>query len=545
MDALTCEGLSFTYAGSSVEVLHNVRFCVPEGSFTLLVGENGSGKTTLLRSTKPELAPVGASIGRVLIFGKSAQDYEPVESAARIGYVMQDILNQNVMDTVWHELAFGLENLGIAYDEMHRRIAETAHFFGIGSWYTQRIAQLSGGQRQILNLAAIVAMQPSILVLDEPTAQLDPIASEGFLHMLSRVNRELGITVLIAQHRLEDVLPYADSVLYLQNGTLVSQTAPRVFAHALNQSHNPLAEALPASTRIAWIVARDDSRSLPLDVREGKQFLDAHHDLLPVFEAHDVLPDATHDLRQTNATLLEASEVCFRYERREPFVLENASLALRQGEIHALVGGNASGKSTLLTLLAGALKPTMGHIKREPRTRVALLPQNTKALFERDTIGGDLHEWQERFGYDERAIEMMADRFGLLELMGRHPYDLSGGEMQRAALAKVLLTSPTVILLDEPSKGLDVLAKRVLATYLRTLHEEGIGLLFSSHDLPFVAEIADRVSLLFAGGIACTDETREFFRNNLFYTTATQRVTRGYLENCITIDDVALQMRSS
>ncbi len=482
-------GYSFAYPPEegdrreSCAVLNNVNLRVEQGAFCVLVGATGSGKTTLLRSLKPELAPVGESSGDIFVLGRSlkqpkadcaadqsanqpvnpaANPITPLESAQLIGYVMQDPSAQIVCDTVWHELAFGLENLGIEPDQMRRRIAEVAHFFDIEPWIRSKTEDLSGGQKQLVNLAAVLALRPRLLLLDEPTAQLDPNAVKQFLFMLSRVNRELGITVVMATHSPEDVRPYATQRIDLSEPGTIST------------------------------------------------FERAKAALSPYFDRRCA------QLANADAALI-ARDVHFRFDRHAPWVLRGVEFRVRQGSVHALVGGNGCGKTTLLRCLAGVLSPQRGHIKNKLAVSQALLPQDPKALLVCDSVREELMEWASRCDYDEQAAHAMAQRFGLCEQLNRHPFDLSGGQQQKLAIAKLLLAQPRLLFLDEPTKGLDPASSADLSRIVKALAAEGKTIVLVTHDLDFAFATADEVSMLFDGEVACTEPVQDFFENNLIY----------------------------
>lgn len=522
MDAVALKTFSFRYPGAKRETLKAVNLQIEEGSFALFCGKTGSGKTTLLKCLKHEISPVGEYCGERSVLGEQIGGALPTE----VGFVMQSPENQIVMDSVWHELAFGLENAAVPAKVIRRRIAETANFFGIEPWIDKKVSELSGGQKQILNLAAVMAMQPRLLILDEPTAQLDPIAAKEFLQMLQRVNTELGITVLLSEHRMENVLPIAKEVVFLENGGIRFHGTPQSFAKYLYHEGNSFSVAMPAPIQLAHQLG--ERESYPLTIREGREWL-----------AQKTITCKQERSQQLQGTdVLTARNVWFRYDKTEPFVLKGAEISLKKGEIHAVVGGNGSGKSTLLHLLCGVYRPTRGKIKKDNMLRVALLSQNPKAMFIKDTVLEDLLELKKQYAYTEREAEQAAERLGLTQVLSHHPYDLSGGEMQKAALAKLLLLSPDILLLDEPTKGLDALAKRDFANILRAQKTSGRSILLVTHDLDFAASVADRCSMLFHGTIACTDYN--FFAGNAFYTTGVNRMTRGIADGCVTMEDVVI-----
>ena len=480
--ALAIEGLSFSYAGSDERVLADITASVPQGAFALLVGDTGSGKSTLLSLVKPQIAPAGERTGSVRAFGREVSGLSDEEAATTVGFVFQDPDNQVACDSVWHEMAFGLENLGVPQAEMRRRVAEAGYFFGMGDWFHSSTDELSGGRKQLLALASTLVMQPRLLLLDEPTAQLDPIATKNFLHALFRVNRELGCTVVVATHAPELMADYATCAFELEGGRLREIDSP---------------DACKARGGLAF---------------EGRK---ASEDSVPDMGERPRAPLGS--LRSASAESAAAVRgAWFRYGRDGDWVLRGLDLDVASGEMHALVGGNGCGKSTLLALLAGLRAPGRGSVRAGVRER-ALLPQDPKALFAEETVVDELMEWASVGAYGASEVEAMLARLCLDGRAEAHPYDLSGGQRQLLALAKVLLVKPRLLLLDEPTKGLDRAARIGVARMLDEARADGATIVMATHDLDFVAALADRVSMLFDGEVACTEPTGEFFRNNIFY----------------------------
>lgn len=465
---LEARGFSFSYPGSVAAAVGPLDWRVPAGSFQLLIGATGCGKTTLLRCCKRAIAPAGRCEGSLEVFGRSACEGDACDEAALVGYVAQNPESQIVCDTVWHELAFGLENLGVPQDEMRRRVAEVAHFFGIEPWFRRPVSELSGGQKQVVALAGVLAMRPKLLLLDEPTAQLDPVAEKSFLHALFRVNRELGITTVVATHAPESMAAYATEAVELAGGAVRGVSLGRFAARPLR---------------------------LPDAAAEG----------------------SPSDAGAAVAPAVVADDAYCRYGRGLDWVLRGCDISVRRGGVHALVGGNGSGKSTLLRLAAGVLAPERGHVENRLADRQALLPQDPKALFVCDTVEEELREWQRFCGYADAAVRAALARFGLEDRKLAHPCDLSGGQQQKLALAKLLLTDPDLLLLDEPTKGLDAASKQAVAEAVLGCVQEGATVLMATHDLTFAALVADEVTMLFDGEAACTESASAFFAGNLFY----------------------------
>ena len=537
MAYLTLEHLSFSYPEAGAPALDDLSLEIEAGEFVVLCGTSGCGKTTLLRQLKPALAPAGERDGRILLAGRPLAELSARDAAADIGFILQDPDSQIVTERVWHELAFGLENLGLPSREIRLRVAEMASFFGIGEWFHRACDTLSGGQKQLLNLAAIMTMQPALLLLDEPTAQLDPIAAANFLATLRKINDELGTTIIVSEQRLEEVLPLSDRVLVLESGRLVADAAPsRIGAELLRQG-SPFFAALPTPIRL--FCALEDrqasaSTPAPVTVREGRAYL---AERLKQEDKGTVPVAASGTVPLSSPPLLSLREVWFRYERHAPDVLRALSLDLYPGELAAIVGGNATGKTTTLGVIAGRLKPYRGRVKRQGlgSGAIALLPQEPRLLFTCKTVREEL----EASGADSQRLQSVIERCELAGLLDRHPFDVSGGEAQRVALADVLLTRPRLLLLDEPTKGMDAVFKQRFAALLRELvADEGLSVLMVSHDVEFCARHTDRCLLCFDGQITAEGAPREFFSNLSYYTTAARRISRGLLEGAITVSDI-------
>lgn len=526
MQAITCKNLSFTYPNNTENTLSEISCAVEKESLALLCGSTGSGKTTFLKSLKREIAPHGNYSGDVKLFEQEQSKINPFD----IGYVSQSPENQLVMENVWQELAFGLENMGLGHNVIQRRIAETVSFFGIEALLKRKTHQLSGGQMQTVNLAAIMVMQPKLLLLDEPTAQLDPIATKDFLQMVKRIHRELGTTIIISEHNLEETLHMADQVLYMKEGGM-KQLKTNEFSSWIIKEDPGFAYAMPAAAKIAYTLG--EKRNFPLTVGEGKSWLNKYAGIAII-----KIKDKAKGGANTQKTILDGKNLWYRYSKAAPFVIENLNLKIENNEIHAVVGGNGSGKSTLLHLLCGAYKPQRGKVKIDKQVKIGLLTQNPKAMFVSDTVLEELALLKHEFFYSDENISGIIERLSLNEQKHRHPYDLSGGEMQKAALAKLLLLNPQILLLDEPSKGLDAAAKQELKNILAEEKKNGKTVIIVTHDLEFAASVSDRCTMLQAGRDICTEQTTSFFKENLFYTTSSNRMMRDINPSCILPEDV-------
>ena len=540
MQTFTITDLSFTYPTESVPALQNVSLSIEAGSFTVLCGRSGCGKSTLLRQLKPILQPHGTQTGTILFEGKSLSSLSQRTQSARIGFVLQNLDAQLVTDKVWHELAFGLESLGLSTPVIRRRVAEIASFFGIQNWFYKPVCELSGGQKQLVNLASVMALEPSVLLLDEPTSQLDPIAATDFLSTLGRINRELGTTIILSEHRLEDALALSTNVVFLERGRILDTGTASEVGSRLKAAGSDMFSAMPVPMRIYAGVPND--LPCPVTVAQGRQWLQAFSETHPLCPVPPAAPSETRE----GPAAVELDEAFFRYDKQSPDVVKALTLRAYPGELLAILGGNGTGKSTTMGLISGIHRAYRGKVSvlgtapQEVSGKIALLPQDPQTLFVKNTVIEDLLSVLDDAPRDRRkALALEKARLcELMELLERHPYDLSGGEQQRAALCKVLLREPEVLLLDEPTKGLDAEFKRVFARIIKRLCARGVCVIMVSHDAEFCASYASRCAMFFDGAIVAEGTPREFFSSGSFYTTSASRMARGLLPGAITPEDV-------
>lgn len=545
METVKVNGFSFKYSLGSKPALKDINFTVNEGEFIVVCGPSGCGKSTLLRSLKPQLRPFGETSGSIEFCGRGIKDIPDEESAAQIGFVMQSPDAQIVTDKVWHELAFGLENLGVPTHIIRSRVAEMANYFGIHTWFRKKTAELSGGQKQLLNLASVMLMQPKLLILDEPSSQLDPIASREFLENVRKINLELGTTIIITEHNLEDVYGYADKVLLMEHGEAVKYLPPQEMAQYLAENERDgMYKALPTPARMYGCVLRGEC---PLSIVEGRRWFSRQ------MEGKALPKPVLTEEKRPDERAIDVKEVWFQYEKGADPVLRDLSFSLRRGEICSILGGNGAGKTTTLSVISQKNKFNMGRINIAGKDikkykgnelfdhNLAVLPQNPQSLFVFETLRRDLEEVLRLHKIKKEEInervELMAKMLGLSELLERHPYDLSGGEMQKAALAKILLLEPKILLLDEPTKGMDALSKENLGGILRGLRDSGVSVLMVTHDIEFCAKYSDHCMLFFDGYIVSEGSPKKFFADNSFYTTAASRMTRHLVPNIITCEE--------
>lgn len=541
------KNLNFTYPDTERPAIQNLNFSIEPGGFVVICGKSGCGKTTLLRHFKTVLSPYGKREGEILFEGEKLEEVSVRRQSAQIGYVLQSPDNQIVTDKVWHELAFGVENLGYDQQTIRLRVAEMASFFGIQNWFDKNVEELSGGQKQLLNLASVMVMQPKVLVLDEPTSQLDPIAAGEFLSTIRKINLDLGVTVILIEHRLEEVFPMADQVLVLEEGKQIYFDTPRMVGKDL--ADNDLFLAMPSPVQIYNGTGQEGV--CPLTVCEGRNWLEQHYGSCKNMQHRECF----RHRKQERDYVVEAKEVWFRYEKDGRDIVKDLSLQVPKGELFCILGGNGTGKSTTLSLLSGIHRPYRGKILlkgkeiRKIRDKelfhrfLGVLPQNPQTLFVGNTVEEDLWEmFSERSPIrrkeDREKIEKVVGDTQIGHLLHMHPYDLSGGEQQRAALAKVLLLEPEILLLDEPTKGLDGFYKSRLAEIFQKLKEQGITIVMVSHDIEFCAAYGDTCAMFFDGGIVTACTAKEFFTGNSFYTTAANRMARQIFPDAVTVKDV-------
>jgi energy-coupling factor transport system ATP-binding protein len=519
----------------------------------VVCGQTGCGKSTLLRNLKSILAPHGKREGEILFYDRPIESISHREQASRIGYVLQNPDNQIVTDKVWHELAFGLESLGYDTKVIRLRVAEMANFFGIQSWFMRDVSQLSGGQKQTLNLASVMAMQPDVLILDEPTAQLDPIAAADFLETVKRINREIGTTIIMIEHRLEDVFPMADRAVIMDKGKILIEDVPGRGGKVLAELNHPMLLAMPTPMQVYESLSKEKDIPLcgsPVTVREGRTWLT---DMFSRRQLTNTKIDDPAEHMSSADPIIRLKDVWFRYSKDDVDVIKGLSMEASKGRLYCIVGGNGTGKTTALSVIGGINKPYRGKVlikgeslekqsKKHIADSLVILPQNPQTLFVEKTVSLDLMEILEQKGITpeekQKRVEEIADLVEIRDLLESHPYDLSGGEQQRAALAKVLLAEPEILLLDEPTKGLDNYFKQRLARILKKLTENGVTIIMVSHDVEFCGKYGDVCAMFFDGNIVTTNTPKRFFSGNSFYTTAANRMSRHIFENAVTVEDV-------
>ena len=530
VEKIKIKNLIFSYPNSEKTALNDINLTINQGEFVTICGKSGCGKSTLLRHLKPILTPHGKTSGEIYFDGKSIYDLSDREQAENIGFVMQNPDNQIVTDKVWHELVFGLESLGINSAEIRSKAAEMASFFGIQNWFYENVANLSGGQKQILNLASVMVMNPTLLLLDEPSSQLDPISAHDFFTMLERINTELGVTIILSEHNLSEVFPLSDKVVVMEDGKITAENTPYKIGEELKQ--NSMFAALPTPTKIYYSLG-NNSGNCPITIRDGHKWLEKQ-------QINEHFEFKSEKNRINTEPILELKDVWFRYEKNSDDILKGLSFKVHENEFYAIVGGNGVGKSTALSVISKINKPYRGKVFINDDTKVAVMPQNPQSLFLKKSVLEELYDAVFDVEKEKRKneIEYVIKLCELDNLLENHPYDLSGGEQQRVALAKMLLRKPDLLVLDEPTKGLDACFKRKLATILKSLQKNGMTVLMVTHDIEFCAEYADICAMFFDGKIVSEAPPRKFFAENNFYTTSAKRMADGIIENAVLDKDI-------
>ena len=529
------ESVSFQYPNAERAVLRDFDWHIGEAELVLLAGESGSGKSTILRCLNglvPHFSG-GAFGGRVLVRGEDTRLLPTRALARSVGFVFQDPGAHSVSTSVEDEIAFGLEQLGIPVPSMRRRVEEALDLTGTERIRKRAIATLSGGERQRVAIAAALALQPRVLALDEPTSQLDPSGAEDVLDAVRRLNEELGITVVLAEQRLERVVGFADRLRLLRPGWHDLDGPP---GEVLRRCDPRLVPPVALLGRIeGW-------EPLPLTVKGARRAVQ-QTDFAPA-------PAPVDPPRPDTEPAIVADRLSIGYDKRR--LLESASFDVRPGELVAVMGRNGTGKSTLLRALMG-LHPidagkanVLGLDVASTRTqelgkRAGFLPQRAANLLFHETVADDVAAALASRGAKARELEGLLDRFALGHLSERYPLDLSSGEQERAALAVTLAGDPLVILLDEPTRGMDALRKRELAELFQELRERGAAILMATHDVELVAQVATRVMLLGDGGIVAQGGAREVLAGSLTFGTQMNRV---FGNGWLTVDDVLRGTRS-
>jgi len=536
MAFIEIDNVSFQYSDASNRAINQFSLTIEEGEFIVLAGPSGCGKTTLLKLLKKELTPVGILSGRIRYNDRPLEWLEEATSSQEIGYVFQNPENQIVMEDVLSELVFGMENMRVKPEEMRQRVAEMVHFFGLAHLLHCETHSLSGGQKQLLNLASVLLLKPKLLLLDEPTSQLDPVQAKEFLQFLKRLNEEFGLTIVLVEHRLEELYSLADRMVFLDEGSTQYTGNPKwVIQQIWKKRDDRFLAYLPSISQLFFYVQSKEVHfsEVPITVKESHKWLNQ----LPEI---DVIRHVSPVANSKKEIILRCKQIHYKYRKEGPYVLKNLSLEVNEGDFLAVVGGNGSGKSTLLKCCANIIKPLKGTVflknnkiktyKNETLEReMGYLPQNPLLCFMAETLEEELMNLAQRLNINDPRvrIEALTKQLGVHSILQKHIHDCSGGEQQKAALATILFTNPRLLLVDEPTKGMDPVSKQQFAGLLKELHEMGKTIMMVTHDIEFAANYATRCVMIFDGMITVDGSVGQVLKGNYFYTTAVNRVTRG------------------
>ena len=517
---VTFERVSFSYPGSDRRVLTEVDLAIPEGVFVLVVGSTGSGKSTLLRAMNG-LVPHftgGEFSGRVLVEGRSTVDLAPRELADVVAFVPQEPESSFVLDRVEDELAYAMENLGVPPERMRRRVEEALDLLDIDSLRDRSVRTLSGGERQRVAIAAALTAGPRLLVLDEPTSQLDPQGAEDVLAALQRLVHDLGMTVVCAEHRLDRVAGFADLAVGCRIGRSPVPGDPSDIFELLGIG--------PPVARLSWKVGWEPPA---LTVRSARQRADET----------DLGSPGPQPIEEAGATLLEAAGIVAGFDGRS--VLKDVDLSIRAGETIAVMGRNGSGKTTLLRCIAGLHPLDSGRVafgggsSPQPGVDVALCPQSPETVLFRDTVTDEIETTLQAGGRGRDATPLLTD-LGIEDLSGRHPRDLSSGQRLLVAVAAIAATGAPILLLDEPTRGLDPEAKKRLTEYLGVRSRNKQATVLVSHDVELAAEVAGRVVILAGGEVIADGNPQDVLGDSAVFAP---QMTRVFGPGWLTVDQVA------
>ncbi|AKP66199.1 ABC transporter ATP-binding protein [Companilactobacillus ginsenosidimutans] len=535
------ENYSFKYSNSSKVSLKNVNLTINKGDFALIIGKTGSGKSTLLRQLKPELA-LGKSVdGKLTLFGgENDNDF------SHVAYISQFVDNQMVTETARDEFHFVLENMGVDADQIHSKIAEIASYFDIVDLMDLKEDQLSGGQKQIINLASALILNPDILLLDEPTSQLDPITSEKFLRMVEKINSDLNITIILVEHSIEQAVFFVNRVVLVDNGSIgmdekTDSALRKLFTEPDFKNYLPQTDRLFLESQLDEVFP---NVKLPLTNRRMNQIIQQQSDYLK-YEDHISRKGSSSETDE-----LSVKRLTFRFEFNARNILDDITFNLKKGKSYAILGPNGVGKTTLLRVITKQLEQLSGTVFIEGRKtnkmgqkffdKLFILPQNPSLLFVTDSVQEEISYQlqQSNEQVNDDLVNQYLEKFQLTEIKNVSPYDISGGQQEYLALVIGLIKNPELLILDEPTKGLDPNMKQQVAKMLRNYQEQGGTILASTHDVLFSSKYFDFVSLMFDGRLGTFDPPIEFFPNKYFYTTEINKATRDQFAQALIWEDI-------
>lgn len=531
MEIFRLENLSYKYPQREEFALKDIDLRIDEGDFTLFVGASGSGKSTLARVLNgliPEF--YGGNIsGKAYFRNMNLKGLERKEISKEVGMVFQNPERQLIMNKVEEEIVFGCENLNMDLLAMKRRLAEVLSFMNLSALQVKNTQDLSGGEKQKVAIASVLAMNPKVLILDEPTSQLDPLSAQELFDILKRLNQELGFTVILIEQHLDKCFNLADKIILLEKGRIKYNASANKFVSWARNSHR---DFIPL---VAQLFADKYSINLPLTINQGRSILNFHK----LEQKEDLAQDFSN-----KKELIRVKNLNFSYTNNNP-IFNGIDLSLKEKEFLCILGNNGAGKSTLLKLLCGSLKPNSGEmlvlnqnplcIKKNALPKmIGYLSQNPNDYLFNDSVAEEVSYVLRNLNMpNEGLVNQLVEFMGLSNQKNINPRDLSTGQRQRVALAAVLASQPQILLLDEPTRGLDLNLKRSLGEKLCDLNQQGKTILLVTQDVDFAAEYAQRIVLLFNGEIVADGSKQEVLKNELFYSSSMSRLFQGFHEGVI------------
>jgi len=531
--------LCFSYANSKKNALSDISLEINDSEFILITGESGCGKSSLCRSINGLIPSFygGKIIGKVEVENIDVTHSTPDEMSKHVGMVFQDPENQIVKNDVEREIAFGLENKGFSKTIMAKRVEEVLDSIGINHLRDRKISTLSGGEKQKIAIASVLALHPEILILDEPTSELDPKGAEEVLQIIRRLNEELGLTVILVEHRIDRVLNMVDRVIYMKKGRIEFDGNPRSWLKNLNQDIDRI--GIPPISRLGVEIKKNDPNiKIPLNIKEGRRFFSNIINENKTVKTKNIERKIDFD----DEIIVKTKKLWYKYPDGKT-TLRDINLNIRKGEFVALIGRNASGKTTLCKTLNGLIKPTKGKVfiknndtRKIPVEKLAkhigFLFQDPNVHLFTDTVEQEISFMMYNLGFGKKDIKNRLDeiinQFNLNDFKDFYPRSLSSGEKQRVALASIISSKPDILILDEPTRGLDYGLKKNLMKYLNDYKQKGGTIILVSHDIEIIAEFADRVILMSEGKIIADDEKHNVLSKSLHFSPQINRLIQPF-----------------
>ncbi|BDR69155.1 ABC transporter [Clostridium tetani] len=521
MEIININNLTFNYPDSKQSAIKNINLTVNEGEFILIVGPSGCGKSTLIRLLNRVVPDYYGGIieGEVSISGRNIEFLDKKQVIENVGMVYQHPEKQIVLQDVEREIAFGLENFNTDINTMKRNVFEVISLLGLNKIRDKQTTEISGGEKQRVAIASVVSMDPQIIAFDEPISQLDPISAEEVLNSIKRLNRDLGKTIILVEQRLDKCFHMADRIIFMENGEIIGQGTPKnIPENIVNKYHLPT---------ITYIFKEAGLQTLPITVKEGRDII-----------RNNKFQDLKEDDLKFKEVVMEIEKLNFEYERGYK-ILKDLSFKLHRGEIMTVMGENGAGKSTLFKIIAGMIDKYKGKVLidnknikslklKERIKKIGYLSQNPNDYFGRKTVFEEVGYTLKNIGeYKEEKVEQVMKLLNISYLEDKNPRDLSGGEKQRVAIACTIITDPEILILDEPTRGMDAEAKENLGEIIKTLAEVGKSIVVITHDSDFAGDYSHSVMLMFNGEIVAKGCARDILYNSMYYSPQISKIFKN------------------